>query len=147
VATAALVAGAIGLAAPRPAAAADPPSAEPRSLQSAAAPAGELARGEIVDPVTSLSDPEQSYALYLPTAYDPGRRWPVLLVLDARGRGKLAAEVFEGAAERYGWIVLSSNGSRSDDTMEPNERAFRALLGDAERRFAVDPRRFYLAGF
>lgn len=113
-------------------------------------PAGETAalpRGEIVDPVTSLSDPEQSYALYLPSAYDPGRRWPVLLVLDARGRGELAAEVFEDAAERYGWIVLSSNGSRSDDTMEPNERAFRALLGDAERRFAVDPRRFYLAGF
>lgn len=114
----------------------------------AAAPAATpFRRGEIVDPVPSLTDPEQSYALYLPSTYSIDRRWPILFILDARGRGEMAAELFREGAETYGWIVFSSNNSASDGPWEPNERVIRALLADADRRFAVDPRRAYVAGF
>lgn len=106
-----------------------------------------LATGHVVSPVQSLADPALSYAVFLPGDYSPARRWPVLFVLDPRGRGAFAAQLFQQAPERHGWIVMSSNDTRSDGAWEPNVRAMKAMLADADARFAVDPRRLYLAGF
>jgi dienelactone hydrolase len=107
--------------------------------------------GEIVDPVVCRSAQEQTYALYLPTAVDGAAaadRFPVLFVLDPRGRGRMAAELFREPAERHGWIVLSSNTSRSDTTEDHNGPALAALLGEVvdDRRWPGDPRRLYVAG-
>jgi len=55
--------------------------------------------------------------------------------------------LFREAAERLGWIVVSSYDTLSDGPREPNERAMRAMLPDIQKRFRVDPRRIYLAGF
>lgn len=103
--------------------------------------------GELVEGVECLADPTQTYTLYLPSAYTPERRWPLLLVFDPRGRSRLAAELFREGAETYGWIVLSSDGTRSDGPMGPNQRALDALLPELDRRWPVDPRRVYAAGF
>ncbi len=112
-------------------------------------PGVELPRAEIVDPVTALEEPAETYALYLPSGYTPERRWPVVFVLDPRSRGRRAAELFRAGAERFGYIVISSNSTRSDTAggESPNPRAMQALLRDAESRFAADGRRVYLAGF
>ena len=93
------------------------------------------------------SDPSQSYTLYLPRDYRPrgaGRRCPCF---DPRGRSVLAAEVFRAAAEAYGFILLSSNDTRSDGPMEVNSRALQALWPEVHLRVASDPRRIYAAGF
>lgn len=100
----------------------------------------------VVPDVASASDPAQHYALYLPPGYPGDRRWPVLLVLDPRGRAELGARLFEAGARRNGWVVLSAAGSRSDEAQGATLLAVQALLGDAERRFASDPRRLYLSG-
>lgn len=92
-------------------------------------------------------DSTQSYALYLPPGYAPSRRWPVLFVLDPRGRAMLALELFRPAAERLGFVIMSSYNSLSDGPPEPNVRAINALIGSAQARLSIDPRRFYLAGF
>ncbi len=109
----------------------------------------DLPHGEIVDPVVALEEPEETYALYLPAGYTPERRWPIVFVLDPRGRGRMAAELFREGAERFGYVVLSSNSTRSDSASgeDPNPRAMQALLSDAANRFAADGRRVYLAGF
>lgn len=93
-------------------------------------------------------DPEQQYALYLPSAYPAGaeRVWPVLFVLDPRGRGVPGIERFLPAAERHGFIVVSSYQSRSDTWASVTANALQALLKDAELRFRMDKRRLYLAG-
>jgi len=67
-------------------------------------------------------------------------------VLDPRGRGTKAAEVFRGAAEEYGWIIMSSNQTASDDADAPNDRAVRALLAELNV-YATDPKRIYATGF
>jgi predicted esterase len=109
-------------------------------------PAPDVPVGELVEGVACASDPSQTYTLYLPRAYTPERLWPTLLVFDPRGRGTRAAEVFRGAAETYGWILLSSDGTSSDSGWEPNSKALEALLPEL-RRWPVDPRRLYAAGF
>ncbi len=109
----------------------------------------DLPRGKIVDPVAALEEPGETYALYLPSGYTPERKWPILFVLDPRGRGRMAAELFRDGAERFGYVLLSSNSTRSDSGPgeDPNPRAMQALLRDAASRFAADGRRVYLAGF
>lgn len=103
--------------------------------------------GELVPGMHCLVDAGQSYTLYLPPGYTTERRWPALLILDPRGRSELAAELFRPAAERYGWILLSSDDTRSDGPMAPNDRALAAMWPELSRRYAVDPRRLYAAGF
>lgn len=102
--------------------------------------------GEIVENVASRADPSQTYSLYLPRSHDTPTRRPLLLVFDPRGRGTHAASIFRDGAERHGWIVLSANGTRSDEEGEGNARAVAALLTEADR-YQADPRRIYTAGF
>lgn len=102
--------------------------------------------GQLVENVAARTDPSQTYTLFLPKSYDGKTAHPVLLVFDPRGRGTVAARIFQDAAEEYGWIVISSNQTRSDGSHEPNERAIRALLPELGR-YSVNPDRIYAAGF
>ncbi len=97
--------------------------------------------------VACRSDPTQTYTLFLPPGYAPDQRRPVLFVFDPRGRGTLAARIFADAAGRYGWILASSDNTRSDGPWEPNGRALQAMWPDVMQRYGVDPRRVYAAGF
>ena len=103
--------------------------------------------GDVVEKVTSLSDSTQSYALYLPSRYEPSRPWPVLFLLDPRGVALRPLELFRAAAEDYGYVVISSYNTISDGPREPNDIAMQAMLNDAFALLAVDPQRLYLAGF
>jgi hypothetical protein len=103
--------------------------------------------GEVVDSVVSISDPTQSYALYLPSGYDRWRTWPVMYLMDPRGRALIPMELFREAAERHGWILLSSYDTASDGPVEPNEIALDAMLGDTQRLLAPNMNRLYLCGF
>lgn len=107
----------------------------------------QLPSGTVIERVSCQRDATQTYALYLPRAYDPARRWPALLVFDPRGRAVTALELFREAAERHGWIVLSSHDTRSDGPPEPNRKALDAMWPEIHLRFATDPRRIYAAGF
>jgi tetratricopeptide (TPR) repeat protein len=111
------------------------------------APAPGLPPGRVIDPVACAAAPGESYALYLPGGYTPQRAWPILYILDPRSRGALAAERFRAGAEKHGYILASSNSSRSDGPMEPNLAAMRAMWSDTHGRFAIDDRRVYAAGF
>lgn len=103
--------------------------------------------GRLEERVTSVTDTSETFALYLPPGYTTERRWPVLLVLDPRGRALLGLKLFQDAAARLGWIVLSSYNTLSDGPPEPNVNAVNAMLATAQARLSTDPRRLYLAGF
>jgi tetratricopeptide (TPR) repeat protein len=64
-----------------------------------AAPQQEFPRGEVVDKVVCRADIDQSYALYLPSAYDKGRAWPIMYCFDPRANGKNPVACLCEAAE------------------------------------------------
>jgi tetratricopeptide (TPR) repeat protein len=101
----------------------------------------------VVEKIACAARPDETYALYLPSGYSPSRAWPILYVLDPRGRGTLAAERFRAAAETYGYILASSNNTLSDGPAEPNVVAMRAMWADTHGRFQIDDHRVYAAGF
>jgi hypothetical protein len=84
------------------------------SVEAAArASEGEIRRGEIIERLVCLSDPSQSYALYLPSSYTPDRKWPVIYCFDPVARGRVPVEQFKKAAEKYGFILAGSNNSQN----------------------------------
>jgi len=103
--------------------------------------------GEMVEGIECASDPTQTYTLYIPSTFTNDRRWPVLLVFDPRGRSLLAAELFQDAAETFGWIIVSSDNTRSDGPMKPNTIALQALWPEVHTQLPADFNRIYAAGF
>ena len=106
----------------------------------------EIPKGQIVEKLVCLRDPNQSYALYLPSNYTPTRKWPILYAFDPRARGKAPLERFKDAAEQYNWIVVGSNNSRNGPFQQAVD-AWNAIVKDTHERFAIDDDRVYAAGF
>jgi len=106
----------------------------------------EIPKGQIVERVVCLNDPNQSYALYLPSNYSPDRKWPILYAFDPRARGKVPLERFKDAAEQYQWIVVGSNNSRNGP-LQLSVDAWNAMVKDTHERFAIDDNRVHATGF
>jgi dienelactone hydrolase len=103
--------------------------------------------GTVTSGIPTLSDPALTWELYLPRGFVPGRRGPVLLLFDPRGRGGVPVELFREAADAFGWMLASSNDTRSDGPAPANARAVNALVSDATQRLPVDEKRIYAGGF
>ena len=104
----------------------------------------QTARGT-VSLVTALDDPQQSYWVYLPKGYTAERRWPILYAFDPFANGKRAVEVYQEAAEKYGYIVAGSNNSRNGPG-QAEMTAAQAVWLDTHRRFAIERKRTYTTG-
>lgn len=104
-----------------------------------------LPRGVIVDDVTCVADPTQSYALYLPSSYSTDGKWSLLIGFHPGGRGRAIVEKYQAAAEQYGYVVAGSNNSRNGP-WSVSVAAIRAMVPDLGSRFSLDPRRIYLTG-
>lgn len=103
--------------------------------------------GQVLATRTTLAEPDQQYSLFLPDGYSAAKRWPVLIILDARGRGEAILRLAVDGARARGWVVISSYQSRSDTDENITLRALQALLRETGQRYAYDPKRIYLAGF
>jgi hypothetical protein len=106
----------------------------------------DLVRGDILDKVECRNYAGQSYALYLPAAYDPAKKWPVLYAFDPGGRAKVPLALFREAAEELGVIVACSHNSRNGP-WEPIFAAAAAMWADTHERLALDDDRVYVTGF
>jgi predicted esterase len=105
-----------------------------------------IPKGQIIDKVICVRNPEQTYALYLPSSYEPSRKWPIMYAFDPGARGKLPVTQFQDAAEKYGWIVVGSNNSRNRPAQSSVD-AWNAMTNDVAERFSIDERRTYATGF
>jgi dienelactone hydrolase len=106
----------------------------------------DLPTGKIIESVTCRADTSFSYALYVPSSYDPKKKWPALFAFDPGARGLVPVERFKDAAETYGYIVAGSNNSRNGP-WAPSAKAIQAMWNDVVERFAIDERRIYATGF
>ena len=102
--------------------------------------------GQLVERITSETNPRQQYALYVPSGYRPDQQWPVLILMDPRGRAMIPLSRVQEVAERLGYLAMSSYNTRSDEGTDPNADAINAMVADAQRLFSLDVRRLYLVG-
>ena len=107
---------------------------------------GEIASGQIIEKVVCRTDAQQSYVLYLPSAYTPEKHWPILYAFAPDAVGKIPVERFREAAEKYGWIVAASLNSQNGSIRQSLD-ATKAMWDDTHARFRIDERRVYTTGF
>ncbi|MDX1753833.1 MAG: hypothetical protein R3259_11635 [Salinimicrobium sediminis] len=95
-------------------------------------------KGVVVDDLKVADTLTETYSLYLPTTYENGRTWPTLFVFDSRGRGRTAALLLKGTAERQGYIIVSSNDIKRENTLEENVMVAARLLQQVTKKLPVD---------
>lgn len=105
-----------------------------------------LPKGELIEKVVCTADTTETYALYIPSSYNKNQAAPILYIFEPAARAKLGVEVFQKAAEKYGYILACPYNSRNGP-MEPIIKAFNAVAEDASERFSIDSKRIYMAGF
>ena len=105
-----------------------------------------LQPGALLPEVVALQHSDQTYALYLPSAYVPNKQWPIVYAFDPAARGRVPVELMKDAAEKYGYIVVGSNNSRNGSAKIQAE-AVQAIFQDTHARLSIDERRIYFAGF
>src|SRR6185503_8699389 len=101
-------------------------------------------QGEIIEKVTCIANPEQSYALFLPPGYTPEKKWPILYAFDPVARGSVPVKLFQAAAREFGFILVGSNNSRNGIDLNA---IVETLWSDTHQRLAIDERRVYTTGF
>jgi len=106
-----------------------------------------VAHADVTERIACKAAPDQSYALFLPSTYDAAKKWPIVYLLDARGRAMTPLTTFRDAAEQLGFILVSSYNSASDEAADPNIQAMRAMWTDTHEKLAIDPQRTFAAGF
>ncbi len=105
-----------------------------------------LPTGKVIDRVICQADPAESYALYLPSGYNPAQRWPIIFIFDPLARGQVPVKLYREIAEKYGYILAGSNNSRNF-SMEAASKAANAVWQDTHARLSLDERQVYTAGF
>jgi len=108
--------------------------------------AQQFAPGQVIPSVATQADPTQTYALYLPSAYDTKHLWPAVFMFDPSAQGKRAVEAAREAAEQHGVILVASNVSKNG-SMRVSMDSGQAMWNDATARFQIDAKRIYSAGF
>ncbi|ETN95227.1 hypothetical protein P278_19820 [Zhouia amylolytica AD3] len=104
-------------------------------------------KGEVKDSVRiNNADASETYASYVPSAYDESKRWPVVYVFDPSGNGQEAIKRFTAGAEEYGYVVIASNTVKNGSYQE-NFMKISKLLNDVNASFSVAPDRIVFAGF
>jgi len=93
--------------------------------------------------VACLKSADTHYNLYLPSSYDPVKKWPLLFVFSPGGNARF--EQYKETAEKIGWILVGSVECRNGP-MEPIIRHQDALMEEVMARFSVHPHRLYATG-
>ena len=121
-------------------------------ILSQAIPAKNLAQGltagKIIAKIECLRDKFESYSLFLPNDYhkQPQKEWPILFTFDPGGRGRIALDHFQAAADRYGFIIVCPLNSRNGP-LRSVVKAMQSVWQDVIRRFRINRKRIYASGF
>ncbi len=97
-----------------------------------------LKKGIVVDSLKVSDTLDETYSLYLPTAFRGEKPWPVLFVFDGKGRGKSSAQFLQGIAEKQGYILVASNDINPNNGMLKNAEIASRLLTHAITLYPVD---------
>ncbi|QKJ31952.1 hypothetical protein HQ865_20015 [Mucilaginibacter mali] len=105
-----------------------------------------LAQTDSIQTIRCDADTIRSYSLLLPKNYQKQQKYPVIFLFDPAARGKMVVGLYRKAATEYGFILIASNNSRNGP-MGESLNAATAMFTDAFKKYSIDERQVYLAGF
>ena len=90
---------------------------------------------------------QQAYALYLPSRWTKSIHLPVFIFFDPHGDGSFAISKYLNLAEKFGVILIGSNGSKNGLNFDHTNAIANELITEAILRFQSDQQNISLAGF
>lgn len=106
-----------------------------------------IKKGIIQDSIRINDTIPETFALYLPTSYEPTTTWPVIFAMDMQGRGKQVIHMFREVAEKEGYIVAASNGIHDSLSIVQNTLIASRMFNTVYGLFPIHKQRSYTAGF
>ncbi|MES1218688.1 MAG: hypothetical protein ABUT20_24505 [Bacteroidota bacterium] len=101
--------------------------------------------GKVIVHVICKTNPDQSYALYIPAVNS--KTLPVIYFFDPHGDGSLPVTKYKALADQYGFMLIGSNDSTNGNDWPTAENIWNALSSDTKNRLPIDDTRIYACGF
>ena len=93
----------------------------------------------------TLSDVANAYHILVPEDPDPSQKFPLVIVLDAHGDGKMAVNKFYPAVRYIPCLVAGSDLVRNN--FQGFENAVMQMIRDIHMKYPVDEQQIIIAGF
>lgn len=106
-----------------------------------------IKKGIVVDSVAVIDSIPESFSLFIPSNFENKGKWPLLIPLDPKGRGKQAVSLFKQHAEEQGYILASPNNILDTLTLSENMLRIGRVLNSLNKMFPLHTNRIYMAGF
>ena len=106
-----------------------------------------LKKGAIIDGIHVTDSVAETFAVYLPKAFEMTKKWPVLFVYDTKGRGKQVISMFREAAEDQGYILAASNNINDSLTLSKNVLISSRMFNTLFAMVPVQENRLYTGGY
>lgn len=106
-----------------------------------------LKKGAIIDGIQVTDSVAETFAVYLPKAFEMTKKWPVLFVYDTKGRGKQAISMFKEAAEDQGYILAASNNINDSLTLSKNVLISSRMFNTLFAMIPIQENRVYTGGY
>lgn len=103
--------------------------------------------GKLIEKVSLASNPLESYALYVPSSYQVGKTYPLILFFDPHGSGSYPVSLYRSWAEEFGFILAGSNDSKNGLDMQVVTGIGDRALDDIITRLPVNQNMISLCGF
>lgn len=92
--------------------------------------------------VTSTTDPNEQYSVYVPKDYSSKKKWPILYTFSPSG-GDGGMHRYQTGAAELGWIVVSSHNSKN---MRDNRKTQKIIWDETHDLLSIDDDRLYSSG-
>lgn len=105
-----------------------------------------LPKGRIIDSIPATDSTANSFALYLPQNFTTNKEWPVLFLIDAKGRGRASAQLFRRIAEEQSYIIASANVDVRQDSLQNNVKIVGSIINRVAGMLPLDKHQVYTVG-
>ncbi len=107
----------------------------------------ELETGIIHQHLKTKTDTNLTYSVYLPTSYTTNNFLPVVIFFDAHARNVLPLETYQSLAEKYKFILVSSEQSKNGQEWKYSATLGDKLINEVTSSFAIDKNQMITSGF
>ena len=105
-----------------------------------------IAKGVVVDTLKVQDSISETFSIYIPQDFKNGETWPVLVIFDPQGRGRLTAQLFRSIAEEQGYIIAASNEVLNKTPLQTNLQVANRLITRLLISIPVNPKLVYAGG-
>ncbi|MEM8929045.1 MAG: alpha/beta hydrolase [Bacteroidota bacterium] len=106
-----------------------------------------IKKGVIVDSLSIHDSIPGTYALFVPKNFELKGKWPLLTVMNMKGKARQEMAAFIPAANRFGYVIAAPNAIHDSLSLSDNMLLVKGLIDHLINLLPLNKSRVYTAGF